>query len=442
MISPVVLASAASPRLGHLLPLWSVAPFGLLLLCIAILPLVAASFWDHNRNKALLSVVAGAPVALWIAWLEPTVLAHTAHEYAAFIILLGALFVISGGIVVRGTLAGTPGLNMTLLGIGSAAASLIGTTGASMLLIRPLLRANSVRQRKAHVVVFFIFLVSNAGGALTPLGDPPLFLGFLRGVPFLWTLRLWPQWLFVNGVLLVLFYFVDSTIFRREDVATPGDLDEIAVKHQVPVHLAGKLNFLFLAGVVAVLLVSGSHGLPAGVQEGGMVLMAALSWLLTPRPLREENEFTWRPIVEVAVVFAGIFATMVPALQILNARGAEFGLTQPWQFFWASGSLSSFLDNAPTYLTFTAAASGLLGTDAADLSQLLGSSRGVALLGAVSLGSVFMGANTYIGNGPNFMVRAIAEHSGVRMPSFFGYMAWSGAILLPLFGAVTWVFLR
>ena len=440
---PLILASVAGGQhLGHLLPLWSVAPFGLLLFCIAVLPLVAGHFWDHNRNKALLSVALGAPVAFWMAYLEPALLVHTSHEYAAFIILLGALFVISCGIVVRGTLAGTPGSNAVLLGIGAALASLIGTTGASMLLIRPVLRANAVRQRKAHVIVFFIFVVSNAGGMLTPLGDPPLFLGFLRGVPFLWTLRLVPHWLFVNGILLVLFYIVDSTIFRREDLATPGDLDEIAVGHRVRIQLDGKCNFLFLAGVVAVLLASGSLRLPAGVQEAGMILMAALSWGSTPRSLRKENDFTWGPIVEVAVVFAGIFATMIPALQILNARGAEFGLTMPWHFFWAAGSLSSFLDNAPTYLTFTAVASGLLGTDANNLSQLLASERGVALLSAVSLGAVFMGANTYIGNGPNFMVRAIAQRAGVRMPSFFGYMAWSGAILLPLFGAVTLIFLR
>jgi len=291
------------------------------------------------------------------------------------------------------------------------------------------------------VVVFFIFIVSNAGGLLTPLGDPPLFLGFLRGVPFLWTLRFLPHWLFVNGILLLLFHVIDSTIFRREDLATPGDLDEIAVGHQVPVHVVGKRNFLFLAGVVLVLLASGSWNLPAGAQEAGMLLMAALSWVATPRALREENAFAWTPILEVAVVFGGVFATMIPALQILNARGAQFGLREPWHFFWAAGSLSSFLDNAPTYLTFTAAASGLVGTDATALAHLIGSARGVPLLTAVSLGSVLMGANTYIGNGPNFMVRAIAEGSGVRMPSFFGYMAWSGAILLPLFLAVTWVFM-
>jgi Na+/H+ antiporter NhaD/arsenite permease-like protein len=428
-----------SHSLGHRLPLWSIAPFAFLLFCIALLPLVAAPFWDRNRNKALLSFALGAPVAAWIAYLEPAALIHTAHEYVAFVILLGALYVISGGIVVRGALAGTPGLNTGLLTIGALAASLIGTTGASMLLIRPLLRANSIRAQKAHVIVFFIFIVSNAGGLLTPLGDPPLFLGFLRGVPFLWTLRLFPHWLFVNGILLVLFYVIDSTIFRREDLATPGDLDEIAVEHQVPVHVLGKLNFLFLAGVVLVLLASGN--LPPGALEAGVLIMAAASWVLTPRLLRQENAFTWTPILEVAVVFGGIFATMVPALQILNARGAQFGLREPWHFFWASGSLSSFLDNAPTYLTFTAAASGVVGTDATALAHLIGDARGVPLLTAVSLGSVLMGANTYIGNGPNFMVRAIAEASGIRMPSFFGYMAWSGAILLPLFGAVTWVFI-
>jgi Na+/H+ antiporter NhaD/arsenite permease-like protein len=442
MLSPPVLASATgAPHLGSLLPLWSIGPFALLLLCVAVLPLVAERLWEHNRNKALLSLVLGAPVVVWIAYLEPGVLGHSAHEYAAFIILLGALFSIAGGIVVRGTLAGTPGLNAGLLAVGAILASFIGTTGASMVLIRPLLRANSVRRQKTHVFVFFIFIVSNAGGLLTPLGDPPLFLGFLRGVPFTWTLGLWKQWLFVNGILLALFYVIDSTIFRREDIATPGDLDEIAVRHQVPVHIAGKRNFAFLAGVVLVALASGSWSLPAGTQEAGMLLMAALSWVSTPKALRAENGFTWHPIVEVAVVFAGVFATMIPALQILNARGAEFGLTTPWQFFWASGLLSSFLDNAPTYLTFSAAASGLHGHDAADLSQLLSHGAGGALLAAVSLGSVLMGANTYIGNGPNFMVRSIAEQGGVRMPTFFGYMAWSGAVLLPLFVGLTFVFL-
>ncbi|ABS28013.1 conserved hypothetical protein [Anaeromyxobacter sp. Fw109-5] len=435
------LASSSGAQLGEILPLWSVAPFALILLAIAVMPLVAPHFWEHNHNKAILSAVLGIPVIAWIATHDHTVVLHTLHEYVAFILLLGALFVIAGGIVLRGTLSGTPGLNAALLAVGAVLASIVGTTGASMLLVRPLLRANSVRKRVAHVVVFFIFVVSNAGGLLTPLGDPPLFLGFLRGVPFLWTMRLWLEWLFVNGALVAIFYVVDSTIFRKEDIATPGDLDEQAEAHKVPLSIAGRLNFLYLAGVVGVLLAAGSLRLPAGVQEAGMLLMVALSWWTTPRDLRRENGFTWGPIVEVAVVFAGIFCTMIPALQILNARGSALGITEPWQFFWATGVLSSFLDNAPTYLTFASAASGLLETDASNLSLLVASEAGAGLLASISLGAVFMGANTYIGNGPNFMVKSIAEQSGVRMPGFFGYMAYSGAVLVPLFVLVTVLFL-
>lgn len=441
---PMVAAAATAPGalLGERLPLWSVGPFAAMLLAIAVMPLVAGRFWEHNRNKALLSLVLGAPVAAWIATYDPRTVGHTLAEYLEFMLLLGSLFVIAGGVVLRGTLAGTPGLNAGLLALGAVAASFVGTTGASMLLIRPMLRANAVRRRVAHVVVFFIFVVSNAGGLLTPLGDPPLFLGFLREVPFLWTLRLWPEWLFVNGALIAIFYVVDSTSFRQEDLATPGDLDEIAVRHQVPLSLAGRRNLLYLAGVVVVLLVSGTWGLPPGVREGGLLLLVGLSWFTTRRELRAENGFTWGPIVEVAVVFAGIFCTMIPALAILNARGGALGIDAPWQFFWATGLLSSFLDNAPTYLTFAAAASAIQGTDAADLSQLLATERGAGYLAAISLGAVLMGANTYVGNGPNFMVKAIAEQSGVKMPGFFGYMAWSGVVLLPLFVVVTLLFLR
>jgi Na+/H+ antiporter NhaD/arsenite permease-like protein len=438
----VLAAATGGNHLGQILPLWGVAPFALLLLCIAVLPLAAGHWWEHNRNKALLSLILGLPVALWVGYHDLVTVAHTAHEYLAFIVLLGALFVIAGGIVVRGTLAGTPGLNTGLLGIGAVLASLIGTTGASMLLIRPLLRANSVRARKMHVVVFFIFVVSNAGGLLTPLGDPPLFLGFLRGVPFLWTLRLWAQWLFVNGVLVGLFYVIDSTVFRREDIATPGDLDELALRHAVPVSIAGRHNAALLLGVVVLLLAAGTLGLPLVAQVGGLLALAAGSWVVTPRALRAENGFTWGPILEVAALFAGIFATMIPALEILNAKGEALGLAEPWHFFWATGALSSFLDNAPTYLAFASAASGLVGTDAADLSALLVAPGGEDLLAAVSLGAVLMGANTYVGNGPNFMVKAIVERAGVRMPGFFGYMAWSGVVLLPLFAVVTFLFLR
>src|SRR5258705_7243863 len=294
--------------------------------------------------------------------------------------------------------------------------------------------------RKALVFIFFISMVPTGGGCRRPLAPPPLFLGFLRGVPFTWTLRLWPAWLFANGALLILFYIVDSNIFRQEDLATPGNLDEVAVAHRVPIHVAGKRNLLFLGGIVAVLLASGTMGAHALLQDAGIVSMALLSLLVTPKQLRPENGFSWAPIVEVAALFAGIFATMIPALAILNARGAELGLKEPWHYFWASGALSSFLDNAPTYLTFASAASGAVGTSADDLGQLLRSDQGAALLAAISLGSVLMGANTYIGNGPNFMVKAIAEQGGVRMPGFFGYMAYSGAILIPLFVLMTWVF--
>jgi Na+/H+ antiporter NhaD/arsenite permease-like protein len=432
-------ASAPTQTLGHMLPVWSVVPFVLMLLAIAVMPLVAATFWERNWNKVLLSVVLGAPVAIWTGKLDLPVVLHTAGEYVAFILLLGALFVIAGGIVIRGTLAGTPGLNTLLIGIGAVLASVIGTTGAAMVLVRPLVRATSVRLRRAHVFVFFIFIVANAGGLLTPMGDPPLFLGFLRGVPFTWTLRLWPAWLLANGSLLLLFYAMDSIVFRREDVEQPN-LDRAAVEHQVPISIAGKHNIVFLAGIMGVLLASGKLGLHWIVQDAGLAAMLALSLVTTPRRLREENGFTWYPIAEVAALFAGIFATMIPALAILNARGAELRLDRPWQFFWASGALSSFLDNAPTYLTFASAASGSLGVDASDLGHLLATEVGAELLAAVSMGSVLMGANTYIGNGPNFMVKAIAEQGGVRMPGFFGYMAYSGAILLPLFAMLTWLF--
>jgi Na+/H+ antiporter NhaD/arsenite permease-like protein len=413
-----------------------------MLLAIAVGPLIADRLWHRNTNKAILSLLLGGPVAIWAATLEPAAVLHAAREYVAFILLLGALFVIAGGVVVRGTLAGTPVLNTAVLAAGAVLASLIGTTGASMVLIRPLLRANSVRVRKAQVFVFFIFVVSNSGGLLTPLGDPPLFLGFLRGVPFTWTLQLWKEWLLVNGILLILFYAVDSTIFRREHLERPVDLDRLSVKHeQVRLHVAGKRNLVFLAGVVAVLVASGALDLPVLATDAGILAMVALSWFSTPVALREENGFTWHPIVEVAALFAGIFATMIPAIAILNAKGSALGLVHPWQYFWATGLLSSFLDNAPTYLTFASTASATLGTDADQLDLLVAHPQGSALLVAISLGSVFMGANTYVGNGPNFMVKAIVERAGVRMPGFFGYMACSAAVLLPLFLVVTWVFL-
>jgi Na+/H+ antiporter NhaD/arsenite permease-like protein len=349
---------------------------------------------------------------------------------------------------VRGSLSGTPLLNTALIGLGGALASVIGTTGASVLLIRPLLRANAPRERKAHIVVFFIFVVSNCGGLLTPLGDPPLFLGFLKGVPFLWTAALWKEWLLVNGLLLVIANLWDQAVLTREERERPGSQLEAVLEHE-PFRIEGRRNFLFLAGIVAVIFASGS-GLgnagapwPWGVQEALMAGVGIAAFVATPPALRQANAFTWAPIVEVAVLFAGIFVTMAPALLLLNANAASFGIREPWQFFWATGGLSSFLDNAPTYLTFAATACGLEGIalEGRYLAEYLARSRETAeILAAISCGAVFMGANTYIGNGPNFMVKAIAEENGVAMPSFFGYMAYSGAILLPVFAGVTFVF--
>src|SRR5262249_42181401 len=349
---------------------------------------------------------------------------------------------ISGGIYIKGSFAGTPLMNTAMLGLGTILANVLGTTGASMLLVRPLLRANRARQRKAHIIVFFIFIVSNAGGLLTPLGDPPLFLGFLKGVSFGWTFyQLWKPWLLLNGALLVIFHFWDEAVFDREERERPGSqLEEVQI-HE-PLHISGRMNFLLLGGVIALVYASGQGvgqgGLawPFGIQEGGrLVLTLASYYVLAHTTTHALNQFSFGPIEEVAIVFASIFITMTPALLLLNAYGRALGLTQPWHFFWASGLLSSFLDNAPTYLTFSAVASGLSGVPAEGryLELVLQHPLGVQLLQAVSLGSVCMGANSYIGNGPNFMVKAVAEQAGVKMPSFFGYMAYSGSILLPLF---------
>ena len=429
------------PALGQLLPLWSVTPFVLMLLGIALIPLQWPHFWEQNRNKAILSVVLGLPVALYVGLHDMTLLSHTTLEYVSFIALLGALFIISGGVVLRGDLRATPAINTGFLAIGALLANVIGTTGASMLLIRPMLQTNAPeRKHIRHIPVFFIFIVSNCAGVLTPLGDPPLFLGYLRGVPFFWTMRLFPQWLFVVTILLALFYVVDRRAAARE---TPQDIARDA-REIVPLEIRGRRNFLYLLGVVAAVLFS--PALPEGIVRetarlGTLLAMTVLSLATTPREFRSENGFSFGPIAEVAVLFAGIFATMIPALEILRTRGAEFGVSQPWHFFWLSGGLSSFLDNAPTYLTFASLAQGLgPGSDTA--VYLTGGPVSATLLAAISCGSVFMGANSYIGNGPNFMVKAIAEEQGIPMPSFVGYMAWSGAILLPIFTVVTFVFFR
>ncbi|MBI5366480.1 MAG: sodium:proton antiporter [Planctomycetes bacterium] len=433
-LAPAGLASAADEgsRLGHELSAGSAAPFLLLLLAIAVLPLAAHGWWHSNRNKALVSLGLGVPVGLWMLALDGGRVLHAVEEYVSFIVLLGALYVIAGGIGLSGGTTGSPRGNTLLLALGAVGASLVGTTGASMVLIQPLLQANAWRRRRAHQVVFFILLVSNIGGALTPLGDPPLFLGFLRGVPFFWTLRLAGPWAVACVVLLAVFWLLDRWLLARED-AEARDEGSRRAAAGAPLTVAGAPGFLLLAGVVLAAFLSGLGHWPYGVREGIMVALALASLKLAPAEARAANRFTWYPIVEVAVLFAGIFLTMIPALAVLGARAGEFGLSRPWQFFWGTGLLSMFLDNAPTYLTFLTLARGLgLGDEVVGVPHLV--------LSAISVGAVFMGANTYIGNGPNFMVRAIAEAGGVRMPSFAGYLLWTSALLAPLYLLLTVLF--
>ena len=403
-----------------------VLPFVGLLLAIALLPLFAAHVWESNLRKLGLSALLGLPV-LWLYLRHhPEALAQVAEDYVSFIILLGSLYVISGGVMLEGDLPARPAVNAAFLGVGSLLASLIGTTGASMLLIRPLLQTNRERKHVRHTVVFFIFLVSNIGGCLTPLGDPPLFLGYLQGVPFTWTLRLFPAWLVTTTFLLVVYTLWDIRAYGRE---ARGDLmrDRLEVRR---LRVAGKENLVLLGGIVAAAAFLGSPW-----REVAMVLLADASFKRTDPELRRANQFSFAPILEVAALFAGIFLTMLPALDLLRAGGAALGVREPWQFFWATGALSSFLDNAPTYLTFLALAQGLgLPPEVAGVSH--------RVLAAISLGAVFMGANTYIGNGPNFMVRSIAEQRGVTMPSFGGYMLYSLAVLIPTFVLVTLLFFR
>ncbi|MGZ4886511.1 MAG: sodium:proton antiporter [Candidatus Aminicenantales bacterium] len=411
--------------LGRALPLWAVIPFVGLLLSIAVLPLRAPGFWRRNRNKAFVAALWSAPAAGLLLLRAPRELMHSVRDYASFVVLIGALFTISGGIVLRGDLRATPAVNTAFLFIGAVLANVIGTTGASMLLIRPLLQTNSERRRTVHVPIFFIFLVSNIGGCLTPLGDPPLFLGFIRGVPFLWTFRLFPVWALAVGSVLAVFYVFDRRQYAREETR---DLIRDRARI-VPLHMKGSLNFVWIGGVIAGMF------LPFPFREGLLVLMAGLSLVTTKKEFRGENRFTWNPIVEVAILFAGIFVTMVPALLRLSAGGAGLGLTKPWEFFWVTGGLSSFLDNAPTYLVFFSLARGL---------GLQGAVAGIPplVLMAISAGAVFMGANSYIGNGPNFMVKSIAEEYKHKMPSFFGFMAYSAAVLVPIYIIVTLVFFR
>jgi len=405
------------------IPYLAVVPFVLILLGIAVLPLVAHQWWESNRNRLIFTAIITVPTVGYLLTLDPHMLLHAGEEYFSFIFLLGSLYIISGGIVLRGELKSSPFVNAGLLAAGSVLASIIGTTGASMLLIRPYLRANRVREYTRHLPIFFIFTVSNAGGLLTPLGDPPLFLGFLRGVPFTWTLKLAPEWLFVNGLIILIFFVLDYRIFSNAGAEPEYERKKLS--------LAGAHNFLFLAGVVA------SAGLlPLGWRELGMGVATVLSLVTTKKSLKEENGFTYHPIEEVAILFAGIFITMQPALGLLGLHGPEMGLSSPTAFYWITGVLSSFLDNAPTYVTFFTVAQSVGGEN-------LVAATGVpeAILVAISLAAVFMGANTYIGNGPNFMVKSICDEAGFTTPSFFGYMVWSVGILGPIWFLVSIIFL-
>lgn len=458
LITPCIgLGADHSTEIGNLLPLWSILPFAGILLSIALIPLVFPHFWhDHFPKVSIFwSLVFAMP---FVYFFKETALREIAYiiiiDYIPFILLLWSLFVVCGGIHIKGTLKGTPAVNSIILLIGTILASFIGTTGASMLLIRPILRSNSWRVHKVHTIVFFIFLICNIGGSLTPLGDPPLFLGFLHGVPFFWTMNILPEMMFASIILLFVYFIFDSHYYKKEI------LTAVPYSEREPIKIDGVHNFIFLFGIIGAVLFSGSVKL-GQINLGGihqtvenlikdalLILMGIASLITTRREIHKNNDFSWTPILEVAYLFAGIFITIIPALAILKAgeNGALHWLIKsvdsPAQYFWAVGMLSSFLDNAPTYLTFF---NSMLGKfypeipEAAAVALLIVNK--IAHLTAISVGAVFMGANTYIGNAPNFMVKSIAEEAGVNMPGFFGYMfKYSIPILVVLFIIMTFVF--
>ena len=440
--------------IGSVLPIWSCIPFAGMLLSIAFFPLFKAEWWEKNQLKVALFwslvflipfTVAYGPEIMGVKLSETILL-----DYVPFMALLLGLFTVAGGIHLKGVLVGTTKNNVILLAIGRFLASWIGTTGAAMVMIRPVLRANHWRQHKTHIVVFFIFLVANIGGCLTPLGDPPLFLGFLRGVPFFWTLQhIWPLLLLNSAILLVVFALVDRHFLKKEDTQhIENEKLELEASKKEPMRVEGLINLVFLAIIILGVL---CNGLLAGVNDelivvnehcklgvnwfAEIILIAiamVLSLKFTPKKLREDNEFEWGPIAEVARLFIGIFITMIPALLILGAKGSELGLNSPAAFFWATGALSSFLDNSPTYVVFLTCAGSLGDTLPNAIVTTVGGVDPIMLL-AISAGAVFFGAITYIGNAPNFMVKSIAESNDVKMPSFFGYMKWSIAFLVPVF---------
>ena len=459
-LMPILCLGAAGDSSYHLegekLGIIWIVPFVGILLSIAIFPLVLPEFWHHNFGKVSLFWASILIIPLLIKESVSITLYELLHvgllEYIPFIILLLALFTISGGVRLTGTLVGTPIVNLLIILIGTLLASWMGTTGAAMLLIRPIINANKHRKNKVHIIVFFIFLVANIGGSLTPLGDPPLFLGFLKGVDFFWTMSamLLPM-LFMVTSLLIIFYFLDSYYLKRENI----NIDSSGEKTRLGVE--GIFNLGLILGVIGAVLISGFwkphisleiyHGVHLELQNITrdllLLALAYASWTYTPKQIRKDNEYTWFPIIEVAKLFAGIFITIIPAIAILKAgtNGALAGIISSvsnesgpinMMYFWYTGVLSSFLDNAPTYLVFFNTAGG-------DPIVLMGEMKNTLL--AISMGAVFMGANTYIGNAPNFMVKSISESSGIKMPSFFGFFfKWAIPILLPLFIIVSWLF--
>lgn len=431
---------------------WSLIPFGIMLLMIAIGPLVAEKWWESNINKLIVSLFLGVPTAVCLIMggmthdLEHQVL----FDYVPFIVLLLALFVITGGIHLSGDIKAKPWVNTLFLGIGYILASLMGTTGAAMLLIRPVITTNQQRKHTVHTILFFIALVANCGGLLTPLGDPPLFMLFLRGAPFTWFLSMLPEWAFTGALLLIIYYFVDRYYYAKEDWT---NLANDSLEYE-KLRLTGSINFVYLIGVILSVAFINEGTIPQMGEENAplwlkflreivLLSLTGLSLYTTKKEVRyTQNKFTWAPIIEVAVLFLGIFTTMTPALAYLKAHAAELGLSTPWQFYYSTGMLSSFLDNTPTAVAFHSVATGLTAEQMTAFACPIVAGIPEILLKAISLGAVMFGAMTYIGNGPNFMVKAIAEESGIKMPSFFGYMLkFSLVVLLPIYIIVQLIFL-
>jgi len=435
------------------IPLWSSAPFVLMLLAIAIGPLIAEKWWEQNKNKLLVSLFLGIPVTIFmlVNGFSENLLDTIMYDYVPFMILLGALFIITGGIHISGDIKATPLNNTLFLGIGYVLASVMGTTGAAMLLIRPVIATNSERNYTTHTILFFIAAVANCGGLLTPLGDPPLFMLYLRGAEFSWFLNLFPEWLFTGVLLLTIYHFTDRYYYKKEDWVNLAE-DSIQIK---PIRVTGNINFIFLIGVVIAVAFINKGNIPQMGEENAsivlkylreitLILLAAMSLYFTKQKVRKDNTFSWTPIIEVAFLFFGIFVTMSPALILLAKNAASFGVTEPWQFLYASGTLSSFLDNTPTAVAFYDLARGLvisgLPTSLSGLTMVAGVPE--ILLKAICVGAVFFGSMTYIGNGPNFMVKSIAEESGIKMPSFFGYMfKFSLIVLLPIYILIQLIFI-